>query len=140
MPFAVMGTCPPHCGVAMRRTAAADKSAAEAGRVPDSFTVVNFIGYEDHGFADWFGGYQIVEVEVTNVRGAAPVNPSGGLTVKGRAPGATDVAQCAELVPRRRVDVVSRVPAARIAMAHNIGSLTALSAHTILEGPTVNGS
>jgi acetyl-CoA C-acetyltransferase len=125
---------------ALPRAAAAGESTPRAGRVPDSFTDVNFMGYEDHGFAEWFGGYQVVKVEVTSVHGASLVNPSGELTVKGRAPGASDVAQCAELPPRRRVKVVSRVPAARIAMAHNIGGLTALSIGTILEGPTANGS
>jgi acetyl-CoA C-acetyltransferase len=81
-----------------------------------------------------------VEVEVMSVRGASPVNPARELKAEGRAAGANGVAQCAELFPRRRVDVVGQVPAGRIAMAHNIGGLTPLSAGTILEGPTANGS
>jgi hypothetical protein len=164
---AAKGTCAPRAGIAMhclpgdvmsasKRPVTADESAIEGGRIPDSFTDVNFIGYEDHGFAESFGGYQMVEAEVTNVRGAAPVNPAREvpvnpdrevpvnparkLVVEGGAPGATDVAQCPQLFSQRHMVAGSQVLAARNAMAHNVGSLTVLSVGTILEGPTANGS
>jgi acetyl-CoA C-acetyltransferase len=132
LPSAVVG--------ASKRSAAAHESAPERGRIPDSSPGVNFIGYEGHGFAESFGGYQMVEAEVTNVRGAAPVNPARNSAAEGRAPGGIDVAQCPQLFSQRRMVTVSQVLAARIAMAHNVGGLTALSAGTILEGPTANGS
>ena len=131
---AAMGTCPPRSGIAMR-----GNLAPECERVHHSVTDVNFISYEDHGFAERFGGYQFGDAEVTNVRGALLVNPSGRSKAEGRTLGAVDVAQCAESFTQCRV-VVNQLDAARIAMAHNIGGLTALSAVTILEGPTANGS
>jgi acetyl-CoA C-acetyltransferase len=148
---AATGTRPRRCRVAKRglpskvRAAlahyvAADDFASESGRVHHSFTGVNSIGYEDHGFAESFGGYQFVAAEVTSVRSASLVNPARKLGAQGRALGATDVAQCHQLLSQRRMVASSLVLAARIAMAHNIGSLTALSAGTILEGPVANGS
>gem|GEM_PF-3338462 len=131
---AAMGTCPPRSGIAMR-----GNLAPECERVHHSVTDVNFISYEDHGFAERFGGYQFGDAEVTNVRGALLVNPSGRSKAEGRTLGAVDVAQCPESFAQCRV-VVNQIDAARIAMAHNIGGLTALSAGTILEGPTANGS
>jgi acetyl-CoA C-acetyltransferase len=156
---AATGTCPRRCRVAKRglpskaRAAlvhyvAADDFASTSGRVHHSFTDVNSIGYEDHGFAESFGGYQFVAAEVTSVRSASPVNPAGEVSVnparklgaQGRALGATDVAQCHQLFSQRRMVASSQVLAARIAMAHNLGGLTVLSAGTILEGPAANGS
>jgi acetyl-CoA acetyltransferase len=60
--------------------------------VHDFFSGIELIGYEDLGFAERFGGYKLVEAEVTGVGGALPVNPSGGLKAKGHPPGATGVA------------------------------------------------
>jgi acetyl-CoA C-acetyltransferase len=156
---AATGTRPRRCRVAKRglpskvRAAlahyvAADDFASESGRVHHSFTDVNSIGYEDHGFAESFGGYQFFAAEVTSVRSASPVNPAREVSVnparklraQGCALGATDVAQCHQLLSQRRMVSGSLVLAARIAVAHNIGGLTALSAGTILEGPVANGS
>jgi hypothetical protein len=148
---AAKGPCTPRAGIAvrclpvdplgpLRRDVAAVESVPEVGRVPHSFTHVNSIGYEDHGFAEWFGGYQFADAEVTSVRGASPVNSARELKVQGGAPGAEDVAQCPELFPQRRMAAVSQVPAARMAMAHNVEGLTPPSAGTIPEGPRANGS
>jgi acetyl-CoA C-acetyltransferase len=155
---AAKDTCAPRAGITMRclpgdvhgapkRPVTAGESVTEGERIQHSFTAVNFIGYEGHGFAESFGGYQVFEAEVINVRGTAPVNPARKVLVnparkieaQGRAPGATDVAQCPQLFPQRRMATVSQVLAARIAMAHNVGGLTVLSAGTILEGPAANG-
>ena len=72
---------------------------------------------------------------MTSVGGALPVNPSGGLNPKGRPPGATGVAQFAQL----RGEAVNQVDGARVALARDIGGPTAVSAVTILEGPA-NGA
>jgi acetyl-CoA C-acetyltransferase len=97
------------------------------------------ISYEDLGFAERFGGYKLVEAEVTSVGGALPVNPSGGLKAKGHPPGATGVAQCVELFAQLRGEAANQVDGARVALAHNIGGPTAVSAVTILEG-SANGA
>lgn len=59
---------------------------------------------------------------------------SGGLEAKGHPPGATRVAQCVELFAQVRGEAINQVDGARIALAHNIGGPTAVSAVTILEG------
>jgi hypothetical protein len=125
-------------------TRAAKQAFAMAGMTPadvdvaevhDFFTGIELISYEDLGFAERFGGYKLVEAEVTSVGGALPVNPSGGLTAKGHPPGATGVAQCVELFAQLRGEAANQVDGARVALAHHIGEPTAVSAVTILEGP-----
>jgi acetyl-CoA C-acetyltransferase len=124
-------------------TRAAKQAFAMAGMTPadvdvaevhDFFTGIELISYEDLGFAERFGGYKLVEAEVTSVGGALPVNPSGGLKAKGHPPGATGVAQCVELFAQLRGEAANQVDGARVALAHNIGGPTAVSAVTILEG------
>jgi acetyl-CoA C-acetyltransferase len=110
-------------------------SDIDVAEVHDFFTGVEMISYEDLGFADRFEAHTLLEAEVTSVGGALPVNPSGGLKSKGHPPGATGVAQCVELFEQLRGDAVNQVDGARIALAHNIGGPTAVSAVTILEGP-----
>lgn len=77
---------------------------------------------------------RVVLVSRTSVGGALPVNPSGGLKAKGHPPGATGVAQCVELFAQLRGEAANQVDGARVALAHNIGGPTAVSAVTILEG------
>jgi len=115
----------------------ADVDVAE---VHDFFTGIELMSYEDLGFADRFGAYKLVEAEVTSLGGSLPVNPSGGLKSKGHPPGATGVAQCVELFAQLRGEAVNQVEGARIALAHNIGGPTAVSAVTILEGPGTDGN
>ncbi|CAN5450073.1 thiolase domain-containing protein [soil metagenome] len=116
----------------MAGLAPADVDVAE---VHDFFTGVEMISYEDLGFADRFEAHKLLEAEATSVGGALPVNPSGGLKSKGHPPGATGVAQCVELFEQLRGQAINQVDGARIALAHNIGGPTAVSAVTILEGP-----
>ena len=114
----------------------ADVDVAE---VHDFLTGIELMSYEDLGFAERLGGFKLLEAEVTSVGGALPVNPSGGLKAKGHPPGATGVAQCVELFQQLRGEAVNQVDGARIALAHNIGGPTAVSAVTILEGPEGDG-
>ena len=109
-------------------------------QVHDFFTGVDLISYEDLGFADRFGDYKPVEAEVTTVGGALPVNPSGGMKAKGHPRSATGVAQCVELFQKLRGTAINQVDGSRIALAHNIGGPTAVSAVTLLEGPGTDGS
>ena len=107
-------------------------------RVPESLTSVDFIGYEDDVFAEPFGGYQVTDVEVADVRRASTLNQSGGVTVKAPASRSAEVASRVQLHAHRRAAVANRFPVARMSVVHNIGVL--LTAHTILEGPTAHGS
>jgi acetyl-CoA C-acetyltransferase len=116
-----------------------DMTPADVAEVHDFFTGIELISYEDLGFAERFGGYKLVEAEVTSVGGALPVNPSGGLKAKGHPPGATGVAQCVELFAQLRGEAANQVDGAQVALAHNIGGPAAVSAVTILEG-SANGA
>jgi acetyl-CoA C-acetyltransferase len=104
----------------------------DVAEVHDCFTGVELISYEDLGFVERFGAYQLIEDGVTAVGGAKPVNPSGGLKAKGHPPGATGVAQCVELFEQLRGEAANQVDGARVALAHNIGGPTAVSAVTVL--------
>jgi acetyl-CoA C-acetyltransferase len=114
---------------AMAGVGPADIDVAE---VHDCFTAVELIDYEDLGFCDRFAARTLIEAGDTSVGGRLPVNPSGGLKSKGHPPGATGVAQCVELVEQLRGEACNQVPDARVALAHNIGGPTAVSAVTIL--------
>jgi hypothetical protein len=92
-------------------------SHVDEAEVHDFFTDIELIGYEDHGFAERRGGYKLVEVDVTTIGGAVPVNTGGGVD-----------AQAAK-----------KADGPRIGLAHNIGGATAVSAVTILEG-TAHGA
>ncbi|MCV7177813.1 thiolase C-terminal domain-containing protein [Mycolicibacterium sphagni] len=115
--------------MAMAGCGPADIDVAE---LHDCFTGVELITYEDLGFADRFEAYKLVEQREHYVGGSIPVNPSGGLKAKGHPPGATGVAQCYELFNQLRGHAENQVDGARIALAHNIGGPTAVSAVTVL--------
>jgi acetyl-CoA C-acetyltransferase len=107
-------------------------SDIDVAEVHDCFTGVELISYEDLGFAERFEGYKLVEAHETSVGGRIPVNPSGGLKAKGHPPGATGVAQCVELFEQLRGESTNQIDGVRLALAHNIGGPTAVSAVTIL--------
>ncbi|GAA5052029.1 thiolase domain-containing protein [Nocardia callitridis] len=120
---------------------AAERAFAMAGLTPadidvaevhDFFTGVELMSYEDLGFTDRFEAHKLIEAGVTDIGGALPVNPSGGLKSKGHPPGATGVAQCVELFEQLRGQAVNQVDGARIGLAHNIGGPTAVAGVTIL--------
>ncbi|MBB3600394.1 acetyl-CoA C-acetyltransferase [Mycolicibacterium sp. BK556] len=104
----------------------------DVAELHDCFTGVELITYEDLGFADRFEAYKLVEQGDHYVGGPIPVNPSGGLKAKGHPPGATGVAQCYELFNQLRGQAENQVDGARVALAHNIGGPTAVSAVTVL--------
>jgi acetyl-CoA C-acetyltransferase len=114
---------------AMAGITAADIDVAE---VHDCFSAVELISYEDLGFCERFGAADYVASGATQLTGARPVNPSGGLKAKGHPPGATGVAQCVEIVEQLRGHACNQLPNPRIGLAHNIGGPTAVSAVTVL--------
>lgn len=107
-------------------------SDVDVAEVHDCFTGVELITYEDLGFCDRFDAYKLVEAGETSIGGRLPVNPSGGLKAKGHPPGATGIAQCYELFEQLRGEANNQVDGARVALAHNVGGPTAVSAVTIL--------
>jgi len=129
-----MTTFPPtvRAAKAAMRMAGLAPGDIDVAEVHDCFTGVELISYEDLGFANRFEARKLVEAGDTYVGGPIPINPSGGLKAKGHPPGATGVAQCYELFNQLRGESENQVDGARIALAHNIGGPTAVSAVTIL--------
>jgi acetyl-CoA C-acetyltransferase len=129
-----MTTFPPtvRAAKAAMKMAGVTPKDIDVAEVHDCFTGVELISYEDLGFASRFEAYKLVESGENYVGGSIPINPSGGLKAKGHPPGATGVAQCYELFNQLRGESENQVDGARVALAHNIGGPTAVSAVTVL--------
>lgn len=88
----------------------------------DCFTPNEVISYEALGICGEGESPKFVAESNNTYGGRVVVNPSGGLMSKGHPLGATGLAQCAELVQQLRGEAGARqVPAARVALQHNIG-------------------
>jgi len=106
-----------------------DLSFAE---VHDCFTIAELLVYEAIGLAPEGQGARVIADGMVDKDGKLPINASGGLKAKGHPPGATGVAQCYELFNQLRGEAENQVDGARVALAHNVGGPTAVSAVTIL--------
>lgn len=110
---------------------AAQQVYAEAGVGPmdvdvvelhDCFAHNELITYEALGLCPRGGAQKFVDDGDNTYGGQVVTNPSGGLLSKGHPLGATGLAQCTELVQQLRSTAGRRqVPAARIALQHNLG-------------------
>jgi acetyl-CoA C-acetyltransferase len=80
---ASVGTDPPSWGSPCQRVVGDDEDAV--AEVHEYFTGAELIGYEDLGFGERFGAYQLLEPEETTIGGALPVNTSPALKGKGPA-------------------------------------------------------
>jgi acetyl-CoA C-acetyltransferase len=90
--------------------------------VHDAFTIGEIITTEALGLAPIGLGGELVMSGRTELRGAQPVNPSGGLQSRGHPLGATGAAQIAELVWQLRGDAGGRqLDAPRIGVAETMG-------------------
>ena len=112
-------------------TTCAQAAYAEAGVGPEDIDVAEvhdamapgeLLYYEQLGFCEPGGAGELLDRGVTRLDGDLPVNPSGGLTSRGHATGATGLAQIAELVWQLRGEAGPRqVRTPRLALAHNSG-------------------
>lgn len=95
----------------------------DVAEVHDCFTITELVTYEDLGFVEKGNGATLVDEGVTELDGAKPVNPSGGLLAKGHPIGATGVAQICELYEQLRGEAgavqVENDP--QYALQHNVG-------------------
>jgi sterol carrier protein 2 len=95
---------------------------AQVVELHDCFSANELITYEALGLAPAGKGGELVLDGATTYGGRWVVNPSGGLISKGHPLGATGLAQCAELNWQLRGLAEKRqVPAAKVAIQHNIG-------------------
>lgn len=108
------------------------KAYVEAGIVPEDIDVfelhdatasAEMMAYEEIGICAIGEGIRLVEERATTLRGAIPVNPSGGLECKGHPIGATGLGQVVELTWQLRGQAGDRQVGnhPNIALAQNAG-------------------
>lgn len=94
----------------------------QVAEVHDAFTIGEVMAIEDLGFFDPGAGGKAALNGATALKGERPVNTSGGLKARGHPPGATGLAQVAEIVAQLRGEAGPRqVADARIGLTHNVG-------------------
>jgi acetyl-CoA C-acetyltransferase len=110
-------------------------SDIQFAEVHDAFTLFEIIGTEDLGFFPPGGGWKALEKGTTQLRGAFPINPSGGLKARGHPVGASGLAQLVEIVSQLRGEAGEerQLERAEIGLAHSIGGLGNNNLVTILE-------
>jgi acetyl-CoA acetyltransferase len=90
--------------------------------VHDTTAPIEFLYYEDLGLCARGKAGAYFDSGATQLGGATPVNPSGGLTARGHPVGATGLAQIAELVWQLRGQAGERqVHESRLALSQNSG-------------------
>jgi acetyl-CoA acetyltransferase len=113
-----------------------DPDAIDVAELHDMFTILEFLGYEDLGFAPKGEGWRAIEEGVTERGGALPVNTSGGLKAKGHPLGASGVAQAHELREQLLGEAGDRQVDAEVGLACSVGGFGNCATTTILEGPS----
>ena len=94
----------------------------DVAEVHDAMAPGELLYYEHLGFCEPGGASDLLARGATRIDGDIPVNPSGGLTSRGHATGATGLAQVAELVWQLRDEAGERqVRKPRLALAQNSG-------------------
>ncbi len=90
--------------------------------VHDAFTIAEILHYEGLGLCKTGEGGRLIDEGVTELGGAVPVNPSGGLLSRGHPVGASGVAQVVEIVWQLRGEAGRRqVKNARVGLAQIMG-------------------
>ncbi len=108
--------------------AMANRSPEEVGfaELHDAFTCFEIIGAEDVGLFEEGKGWRAVERGDTEIDGALPINPSGGLKSRGHPVGASGLAQAVEIVWQMRGEVAPERQVKRndVALLHSIGGMS----------------
>jgi acetyl-CoA C-acetyltransferase len=96
----------------------------QVAEVHDCFTIAEILATEDLGFFEPGEGGRAVEQGLTALRGAKPVNPSGGLKAKGHPVGASGIAQVVEVWQQMRDEAGARQinRDVHLALTHNVGA------------------
>lgn len=90
--------------------------------VHDAFTIAEIIHCESIGLCPPGMGGPLVMSGATSLGGRIPVNPSGGLLARGHPPGASGIAQIAEIAWQLRGQAGARqIPGARVGLAQIMG-------------------
>src|SRR5581483_10203881 len=86
-----------HAAKVAYKRAGLDAGDVDVAEVHDAFTIAEVIALEDLGFYEKGAGAKAAANGLTALRGEMPVNTSGGLKERGHPPGATGLAQVAEI-------------------------------------------
>jgi acetyl-CoA acetyltransferase len=99
--------------------------------VHDAFSVAELLHYESLGFCKPGDAPKMIRDRITWPGGKLPVSTGGGLLARGHPPGATGLAQIAELTWQLRGEAGPRqVAGAKVGLAHTAGaSVTSLEAN-----------
>ena len=97
--------------------------------------MLELLELEELGFYDTGTAWEAVMRGETELDGALPVNPGGGLKARGHPLGATGISQLIELVWQLRGDLPDgrQVDGARTALAINVAGFGNNSVCTVLE-------
>ncbi|QLG26665.1 thiolase family protein [Halorarum halophilum] len=105
----------------------------DVAELHDMFTILEFLQFEDLGFAPKGEGWTAIEEGRTERDGDIPVNTSGGLKSKGHPLGASGVAQVYEIYQQVMGDAGKRQVDADVGLACNVGGFGNCVTTTILE-------
>jgi acetyl-CoA C-acetyltransferase len=115
------------------RMAGVGPADIQFAEVHDCFTIAEIIALEDLGFCSRGEGGPFSAAGKTALKGAKPVNTSGGLKAKGHPVGATGAAQICDLVLQMRCEAGERqLPKASLGLAENLGGSGATCVVSIL--------
>lgn len=91
--------------------------------IHDAFSILELVNMEDLGLADRGAAIDSIKNGTSEVGGAMPVNPSGGLKARGHPTGATGIAQIRDVVLQLRglYPTSLQVDDPEIGLTHNIG-------------------
>jgi acetyl-CoA acetyltransferase len=110
------------CAAAAYEEAGIGPADIDVAEVHDAMAPAELIAYEHLGFCAPGDAGALLRSGATEIAGRIPVNPSGGLSSRGHAVGATGLAQVAELTWQLRGEATGRqTNAPRFALAHNNG-------------------
>ncbi|PSP73957.1 3-ketoacyl-CoA thiolase [Halobacteriales archaeon QS_3_64_16] len=112
-----------------------DPDDVDIAELHDMFTILEFLQFEDLGFAEKGRAWKAIEDGRTERDGDLPVNTSGGLKSKGHPLGASGVAQVYELVQQLLGAAGPRQVGAEVGLACNVGGFGNCVTTTIVEGP-----
>jgi acetyl-CoA C-acetyltransferase len=95
----------------------------KVAEVHDCFTIAEIVATEDLGFFKPGQGYEAAEEGVTSLRGARPINTSGGLKSKGHPVGASGAGQVVEVWKQMRGEAGERQLEGdtNVGLTHNVG-------------------
>lgn len=110
------------CAAAAYAEAGVGPEDVDVAEVHDAMAPAELIAYEHLGFCGPGEAGALLHSGATQIDGPRPVNPSGGLSSRGHAVGATGLAQVAELTWQLRGEATGRqARRPRIGLAHNNG-------------------